>query len=632
MTHGTESAVRTTWLAGALLGLSLMFMIQGYFGIDHDSALYLGEIMRLKFPDILDRDLFFSHGSQGSYTVFPHLVAGLLPYIDVSIFFLWATVVGMAGFAAASWLALRALFPAGQRYVPWLALLCLPSAYGAYRIFGYAEPFFTPRLYAEGLSLLAVAMLARGRTPAGLACLVLAAILHPLQAIGAGMIVWVWLVFGHRAWLHALWAIPVALVLGVAGIAPFDGLTQSLDEATYNVARTYSAHLFVGGWRAVDFQTLAFDLVVLGYAARIAEGPWRRWTQAAWLGLPLALAASFVLADLMHLVLPTGLQLWRTHWLAHWLAMASVGWILQRDLTARDLPRICLLALAVTLAYGRPGWAWMPVGFLYLAWPRICPRLRPSIRAAVWIGAIAAVGLFFLDYIGQVHQSFVDANRQLARVSFDRAFFTYPALTLALALAAIWAWRRSRNTGKLALFAFALLPMAAYAGYRWDSRPALYKALEAHAFQPGLFGTEIPRHAQVYWERASVVGNWLVLNRADYYSPQQLSGLVFSPGAAREFTQRMDRLKPLRQDVEKCLKPELPADARRNCRISEAAMRALCAPYPASPPPDYLILPYRQRSRALGSWSVHDPAAEDPSLTYWLYDCRDVEAGIPGDS
>ena len=627
MKQHTDAMSRSTWLAGGLLGLSLMFMIQGYFGIDHDSALYLGEVMRLRFPDILGRDLFFSHGSQGSYTLFPYLVAALLPFIDVSTFFLWATVVGMVFFAAASWLALRELLPATQRYLPWLALLCLPTAYGAYRIFGYGEPFFTPRLYAEGLCLLAIAQLARGRVAWGIACLALAAVLHPLQAIGAGLVAWLWLVSNSRAWLHALWAIPAALILGLAGIAPFDGLLQSLDDATYKAASTYSTHLFVAGWRAVDFQTLAFDLVVLGIAARVAEGPWRRWAQAALLGVLIALATSFILADLMHLVLPTGLQLWRTHWLAHWLAMAAVGWMLQRDLAARDLPRIGLLTLAVTLAYGRPGWTWMPVVFLYLAWPQACPRLRPAIRTSVWVGAFAAVGLFFLDYIGQIHQSFVEANHQLARVPFDRAFFTYPALSLAVALVGTWAWLRGNRALRLALFAFALLPLSTYAAYRWDSRPALYKALEAHEFQPALFGVAIPEDAQVYWERASVVANWLVLNRADYYSPQQLSGLVFSPGAAREFTHRMDRLKPLRQDVQSCLKPELPAEARRSCRISEAAMHAACALDKASPPPDYLILPYRQSSPSLGSWSIHDPAAEDPAMTYWLYACSDIEAG-----
>ena len=626
MSNSNEPTRQTTFLAGAMLGLSLMFMIQAYSGIDHDAALYLGESLRLRFPQILGLDPYFAHGSQGSYTVFPLVIAAVSTQADVATLFLWGTAVGMVCFAGASWLALRATLPKGERILSWLALLCLPTSYGAYRIFGYGEPFLTPRLYAEGLSLLAMALLARGRTPVGLGLLALAALLHPLQAIGAGLIVWLWLVLQDRRWLHALWSLPAVLMLAFAGIAPFDGLLKTVDPDTMRTAQSYSAHLFVTRWRLIDFQTVAFDVLVLGYAMRCAPPDWRSWARAGVVGIVIALTTSFLLADVMRLLLPTGLQLWRAHWLTHWLAMASVGWLLHRDLAARDLTRASLIALAVTLAYGRPGWAWMPAGLIYLAWPHLHLRLRPSLRRAVGIGAVFALLLFFFDYIGQMHQAYVDARRQLVMAPFDRAFFTYPALSLALVAGATAAWHASGRIGRITLIMCLLLPFAAYAGYRWDNRPALYKALEANPFRPNLFGIEIPEKAQVYWERASVVVNWLVINRADYYSPQQLSGLVFSPGAAREFSRRAERLKPLRMDVQKCLRPELTSEERRSCHMSSAALHHACAPDPESPPPDYMILPYHQSVRSLGSWTIHDPAAKDPQLTYWLYSCNDVTA------
>ncbi|MCR6497344.1 hypothetical protein LJB71_14745 [Thermomonas sp. S9] len=343
--------------------------------------------------------------------------------------------------------------------------------------------------------------------------------------------------------------------------------------------------------------------------------------------MPLALATSHVLADLLRLALPAGLQLWRAHWLAHWLAMAAVGVLIQRDLSARDTPRLLLLALVVTLAYGRPGWAWIPFGLLYVFWPHVQSRLRPALQRLVAAGCLLAVLLLFLDYIAEVHAEFVKAHWQLAQVPFDRAFFTFPALTLGLALAATALWQRAARAGRLILLAL-LLPFCAYAGLRWDARPALYKALEAHPFQPDLFGVHLPEHAQVYWERASSVANWLVINRADYHSPQQLSGLVFSPGAAADARARMDRLRPLRQDVQKCLDaPALPATpkAKAPCRISDAALRTVCAPgTAAAPAPDYLILPYRQSQPALGQWTVTLGLVEEPARTYYLYDCRDL--------
>ncbi|MCR6497343.1 hypothetical protein LJB71_14740 [Thermomonas sp. S9] len=175
--HADRSVL--TPVAGAALGLGLLFMIQAYFGIDHDSVLYLGEALRLRLPDILDHDLFFAHGSQGRYTVFPHLIAALLGGgFDASTLFMAGTALGLLAFAGGSWYALRALLPEGRRWLPWLALLCLPTAYGAYRIFGYGEPFFTPRVYAESLCLLALALLTRQRLWSAAVCLLAAGLLH----------------------------------------------------------------------------------------------------------------------------------------------------------------------------------------------------------------------------------------------------------------------------------------------------------------------------------------------------------------------------------------------------------------------------------------------------------------------
>lgn len=622
--QNSENPSLATMLAGALLGLSLLFMSKGYFGIDHDSALYLGEILRIRFPDILDQDLFFAHGSQGRYTLFPYMIAAILPLVDVPALFMWATIIGMLFFTAASWQAIRNLLPTGQRYLPWLAIICLPTVYGAYKIFGYGEAFFTPRLYAEPLCLLAVGLLVQKRVRAAMSCIAAACLLHPLQAIGALLVVWPWLVMQDRRWLRALWLIPAVGLLAVIGVQPFNRLLQEIDPATLPEVRTYSAHLFIGEWRQEAFQKLGFDALILVLAVKTITSPMREWCKAAIAGLALGLATSLVLVDALHLALPAGLQLWRVHWLVHWLAMATIGILLQRDLQARNFPRVALLGLAFTLAYGLPGWTWMLFGLLYAIWPQIEGRIQP--RAGTLLAVVFATGIaaIFAIYIANEYLSFQQARHQLVIKAFDRSFFTFPALSLGLALLGVHLWRRFSTVGKCALFVAALCPLATYAASRWDSRPALYKSLERSAYQPRLFGVELPRHAQVYWERASVVGSWLVLNRADYYSPQQLSGLVFSPGAAQEARARINRFKPLREDVKHCTDPALSDAARRGCRISDAGMRASCAPTQASRPPDYVILPYRQPQRALGSWSFTDPSAQDPVSTYWLYDCREV--------
>ena len=618
-----------TPVAGTILGLSLLFMIQAYFGIDHDSVLYLGEALRLRQPDIMDRDLFFAHGSQGRYTAFPLLIAALLSQgIDPSKLFMAGSAIGLLLFAGASWYNLCTMLPAGERWLPWITLLCLPTAYGAYRIFGYAEPFFTPRVFAESLSLLAMALLTRKRLWAAAGCLLAACLLHPLQTIGAAIILWTWLALDDRRWLHALWLALVPPSLGAAGVAPFDGLLRLLDADTYALGYNFSRHLFVGGWRAADFQTLAFDLLILLHASRTLSPVLRRWSLAAAAGMLMALIASYLLVDVLRLTLPAGLQLWRSHWLAHWLAMALVGMLIHRDLDMRDYTRSMLLALTVTLAYGQPGWYWMPAGALYATWPAIKPRIRQRMRTLLATGCFLAIAIFFLDYVANIHASFVKAHYQLAQVAFDRAFFTFPALLLSLVFSITALWQRRGRAAKLALLAM-LLPFSAYAGLRWDARPALYKALESNSFRTNLFGVTLPDHAQVYWERASSVANWLVINRADYYSPQQLSGLIFSPGAAADAGRRIARLQPLREDVQKCITATSAGQDQAQCRISENAMRTACSVGTAtSPAPDYLVLPYRQPQPALGSWSVRLNLLEEPMRTYWLYDCASIRTSL----
>lgn len=618
-----------TLLAGALFGLSLQFMIKAYFGIDHDSVLYLGEILRLRMPEQLSQDLFFLHGSQGSYTLLPHLVAALPSAIDLPALFMAATVIGLLLFAAASWLALRAIVPPGQRYWPWLALLCLPATYGAYRIFSYGEPFFTPRLYAEPLCLVAVAWLTERRIGPALICLGLAGLLHPLQALGAALIAWAWLVLDDRRWLHALWSIPVILILAWTGIPPFSGLLLPLDPATLQLARIHSAHLFLEHWRAADYQTLIFDGLLLTGGLSLTP-VLRRWAAACLIGLGLSLLATYLLTDQLHLTLPTALQLWRSHWLAHWFAMALVGVFLQRDLQARDTQRVLLLILCILLGYGEPGWLWLPVWGAYLGWPRLLGRVRPALQVWILLGTLLAITLFFLDYLGTIAHDFREAHYQLARYPLDRAFFTFPALSLGLALAVILLWQRGAAVIRASLVIAGLLPLMTYAAARWDARPALYKALETHAFQPTLFGHALPPHAQVYWAHASSVANWLVINRPDYYSPQQLSGAIFSPGLASDAQARIARLRPLFKGIETCIDPRLDTDSRRRCRLPEAALRRACAlDTSPAPPPDYLVLPYPQQAPVLGTWSVTDPTADIPVLTFRLYACRDIRAAAP---
>ena len=609
-------------IAGALLGLALILLLRRYGGIDHDAALYLGQTLRTRAPGIFDQDLFFLHGSQGSYTLFPWLLSLSFAWFDPSEVFQWGTLAGLLGFAAAGWYCLRALLPESQRVWAWLGVLCLPPVYGRTSIFGYGEAFLTPRPFAEALCLLGIGLLARGRWWPAAACAAVAGLLHPLQLLAALLVAWPWLVLRDRRWLHAAWlGLPVA-VLAFAGVAPFDGLFQPVDTEWLQELRALNGQLFVTGWAMLDYVVLGFDMFVLASAWRTLRGSFGAWCAAALAGLAIGIAASLVLVDALHLELPAALQLWRVHWLAHWLAMAAIAALLFRDLQARNGARALCLGLAALLAW-KTGWIWLPFALLYALWPAFSSRATPRIISL--LGALFAVGMLVLlvAHAATEWLAFRQGGQRLDMYAFDRRMLMFPLIALGLPLLGLSAWRRSSATARWLLVAGLLCPLVAMGTMRWNIRPPIPLAIEANAAKPDLFGVVLPEDAQVFWDRVSVTGPWLVLGRADYYSPQQLSGVVFNRETIRDARRRLERVGPLIEESIACQSAPRELD-RQRCRISDARIREACR-RGGLPGPDYLILPYRQTQRALGSWSIVDPVTGGNAATYWLYDCRDAQ-------
>lgn len=617
---------RFATLAAALLGMAMLLLIHRYWGIDHDATLYLGQALALRNPDVYGRDLFFAFGNQGEYTAFPWLVARLMDGVPPVRLFLWGGLAGLFTFAAASWYCLRTLLPEGRRYWSWLAVLCLPTFYGRTVIFSYAEPFFTPRPLAEACGLLAVALAARGRMAWALGCIAAAGLLHPLQAIAALLVLWPWAVLRDRRWLHALWlAIPVALAAWL-GIKPFDGLLRVMDPQWVTELRGITGQLFLTGWPQFDYQYLAFDAAVLWWAWRTQKNGFGHWCLAALAGLGLGTAASLVLVDELHLVLPTSLQLWRVHWLAHFLAMAALGLALLGDFEARQWPRALLLALTGLLAWGTLPWAWVPFALLYAAWPKACMYMRPHVRALLGAVAGIALGLLLVQDIAMEWIPFRLAGERLDLFAIDRRLLAFPLLALGLPLLGLYAWRRGGHRARIVLVSCGLLPLAALAALRWDIRTPQRLTVEVHAHDPALFGVTLPLHARVYWHDMSLVATWLALERADYYDPQQLSGIAFNPGTIAEARRRISQISPLLDVLNTC-KQAPRGSGYSTCHIPDSVLAHACMKNEAAPP-DYIILPVHLPFLRMGSWRQSNTAHPELLVDWSLYSCSSLSSEL----
>lgn len=620
--HFRVVSINLQRFAGALLGITMMLLLRRYPGIFHDSILYMGQGLMQRSPEIFGKDLFFAHGSQASYTIMPWLMGMAFAFAKPPIAMLAGTLVSMLLFAGSAWFALRAILPETQRYWAWLGTLCLPSIYGVVHIFSYNEPFLTSRPFAESFSLLCVGWLARKRWLAAAICLLIAALFHPLQAIAATATLWVWAVLQNSRWLHALWAVLPVSALALAGVTPFDGLFQRADAGWYKEL-TYSRQVFVTLWTINDFKSLGLDLLLLPIAARTLQGHFARWCLAGLIGGLLGVLASLVLVDILHLVLPIGLQLWRTLWLAHFLSLAALGVLLLQHIRSKDPVSALLLTLVALLAWGETDWGWLLLAAMYLGW-RVAPQdSRQRLhRLLTWIFGIAVALLFYNHASNELHW-FGEANYRIDLYPIDRRLLVFPALSFGIPLLAICLWRRCTMRGQTLLFACGLLPALALTLWIWDTRDSTQLTMESAAYRSDIFGVAIPEQAQIYWEPESLVGTWLVLHRASFYSPGQLAGQMFNRDTAEDGLQREDRLMPMMRESLACQDEKLLPAQRARCHISDSSMTRACR-RDGHKRPDFLVLSYPQHQPAVGKWVIEDPVTKAPAVTYRLYRCDDV--------
>lgn len=607
-------------IAGCLLaGITLLYL-RRYMGINHDAALYLGQALLERWPDIFRSDLFFAHGSQGSYTALPWLVSRAFDFATPGTVFLIGTVIGLLCFAASAWLFLYTVLPPKQRYWALLGALCLPPAYGVVRIFSYGEPFLTSRPLAEAFCLFGLGLLARKRTILGVLCAGIAVLLHPLQAIAASLIAWPWLVMQNRRWLHALWLVIPITLLGFTNIAPFRDLFQPIDAKWLADVRGFTGQLFLGTWNAADFNILGFDVFILSYAWRTLPTKYGTWCLSALIGLALGMSANLILVDWLNLTLPAALQLWRVHWLAHLFAMASVAALLYRDLNNREPARALCLGLALILVQNA-GWSWLLFAALYVAWLRLLGTTPSPVKSILGVTCVLGMLALFTVYAANEWLPFRMAHYRLELYAIDRRLLVFPLLALGLPLTGTMIWGRCSQAWRWALLLVVLIPIFIIGPARWDARPPMAMSIENNPFHPDLFGSTIPKHAHVFWVGDLYPSVWLTLHRAEYFSTRQLAGTIFNRGTSIEANQRLDRvLLAMREDLY-C--QQQPLAKREACQLDEEAMRTACQPGPTRRP-DYMVLPYHQPQHNEGRWDFIDPATKQPAVTYWLYSCAQV--------
>ena len=171
----TESSVRDDRLQSAALRTGLIIcallafwlLCHPYFGNMRGSLIYTARALADLDPGV-GQDAMFRMDGQSGYTIFRPLFTSLTAAFGApAATMATALAASLFFFAAAVALAWR-LAEGRTRYLIVILMATLPSIYGGFRIFAFAEASATPRPFAEALVLFGFVALLAKRLPVAL--------------------------------------------------------------------------------------------------------------------------------------------------------------------------------------------------------------------------------------------------------------------------------------------------------------------------------------------------------------------------------------------------------------------------------------------------------------------------------
>lgn len=617
-----------------LLVLSLLVYLRPYYGIRHDAVLYLGQGLLRLDPANFSSDLFFVYGSQANFTVIPQILGGLLSQVSAADLFRGLAFAGLVSFAGASWILLRQLYDLRAAYWGLLALIVLPSFYGGVSIFSYAEVFFTARTIAEPLALIGLAAYFQRHFVWAAAAVTLAALIHPLQAIPVVLILWFDLVRTNKKWGLLTLAPPMAAGLSWAGLPGWPDLLIRFDRAWLEISTEASPQTFIAHWQLRDWVSLLIDVFLLGSVYRITTNTTlRRLIVSAVAMTALAIAVTYVGADRLHLVHITGLQIWRTHWIVHWLAVTSVPLLIYSINQKHDPLYVRTLLLILVVIIPGPNATLLAGGAinlliipLFTIWPHINKMIGPKVR---WI-VLIVIGLIFTILLAKLgiaaYDQYIRLGGSRDEIRIEFFILSHPLVAGSLLIFFLsksnHLLKKNAKSSRSATLLACILLMLATSLWQWDRRNKWTRELESAESNPKIFGVPIESAGQVFWEN-ELLAPWLILGRPSYYSGAQASGVIFNRQTAIEVSKRREALKLIEFQARVCQMFNELNKQQGHCAIDITAAKKIC--HDSRGALNYLVLENRIDKSPEGTWLARGGSRGRDLTEYHLYSCRQLD-------
>jgi hypothetical protein len=619
-----------------LLIATLWLTTRPFLGIVHDARFYMAQALHALDPARFADDLYFKFGSQDQFSVFGKLTALLIPTFGLGPTAALLTFGGgLLWLLCLIYLVSTLIRDRRFRFLAIAAVLALPNIYF---IFGYGEPFATPRLFAEALTLAALGALLRNRILWAFAILLIAAAVHPLQTLPGIAFAFIYLATARPVWWAAVIAGTIAAVgLSFTGVRPFADLLVAFDPVWFAIVKIRDAQCLIMEWPFDAYLRVVSLAALIVLALVFAEKRDRRFLAVA-LAVGLGgLGCTLIGADLAHNLLITEIQPWRSIWLL--MVIAYICTVPAFARVFRESGSIDPILITLLVGAGELVLSGVSVPAIFGATPLIVVgtvfaverhyRQQPlSLLGRVLCFIAITVSLVFVGAIvgSQIYTLFRVWPEYTAT---KLASFAFMLFLLGVIFVTIRDSRDGWTVGRhLRWVAPGLLALALLG---WDARTPWARFVETSAPAPPSLTALLPQDASVYWE-GGLEMLWFRLKRPSYFSCEQGTGAVFFREAALAFDQRARGFSPLHTiDFQRSmLCPGLDAP-RRTGRTLES-LRAACA---LEPPLDYVVLLQPVENAPGKTWTspvpFRDVYASDGGIvsprtdTFHIYACRELK-------
>lgn len=550
-TEGTDpsnsrdpSYSRLEFTAVLLLCAIAWALSHGYRGIFHDAGLYTLEALAHRDPASLGQDVFLRFGSQDRFTLFGPIYAAVIEWLGTESAAATLTFLFQVALCGCAWLLARAVMPARLALYGLAVLVVIPGDYGADRIFTCLEPFLTPRMGAEALTLAALAAALRARTALAWGLILTAALIHPLMAgagIAALLLIYVALPYPRLALTLTVFG-AVALLAGAFAMPT--GVWGRFDPEWLRLVMDRSPYLFVSNWQTDDWARATVTLATLIVGVYTLTGaPARNLCRAVLLATAAGFLLTFIACDELHLVLMTQLQPWRWQWLGIVTAALLLPPIVHSCWPAGLIGRSTVVLLSAAWIFASNEFAVVAalaaVGSLALT-----RRLTPTGARSIYWGACGLLAIAMAWRLAS-NLEFTDSHYIELSVPLwlrRATSFAHDGTALGAVLVLAW-WVADAKRARPALLllaacaAAACLALAPSTWMQWTVREFPQRQFARLAPWREL----VPPASNVFWA-GSPLGTWILLDRPNYLSVLQTSGMVFSRPTAVELERRADTL------------------------------------------------------------------------------------------